>query len=202
MPSPDQQAHREQQIVEGLEALSTVPRLGGAVGRAIGWLDRLFTALATLALVGIAGAVLLQIAGRLFLPFSPAWTEELSRYLFIYMVALSAGVVIRQNRHVNVELFHHWLGPRARAAFQALVCLLVGGFALVVLPYAWVYAQNGAWQTSPTLKVPMLYIFFSTVVLFALVLLYSAIGLVEGLVALWRGASRSDTEATETSSWK
>ncbi|EPC00268.1 hypothetical protein L861_07165 [Litchfieldella anticariensis FP35 = DSM 16096] len=188
MGSPDQEPHVEQ-VVEGLEAMSTVPKLGGVIGRVIGWIDTLFTWLATLALVGIAGAVLLQIAGRLFLPFSPAWTEELSRYLFIYMVALSAGVVIRKNRHVNVELFHHWLGLRGRAGFQVLVSLLVGGFAFIVLPYAWQYAQIGAWQTSPTLKVPMLYIFLSTVVLFALVLLYSAIGFIEGLVALWRGES-------------
>ncbi|MFC3284112.1 TRAP transporter small permease [Litchfieldella rifensis] len=199
MGSSDQQPGLEQQVVEGLDVMSTVPKLGGPVGRAIGWLDRLFTCLATLALVGIAGAVLLQIAGRLFLPFSPAWTEELSRYLFIYMVALSAGVVIRKNRHVNVELFHHWLGPRARAGYQVLVCLLVGGFALIVLPYAWQYAQNGVWQTSPTLKVSMLYIFFSTVVLFALVLVYSAIGFIEGLVAMWRGSPQADTE---TPSWK
>lgn len=191
-----------EQVVDELDTLSKVPKLSGKAGHLITWSDRLFTTLATLALLGMAAAVLLQIAGRLFLPFSPAWTEELSRYLFIYMVALSSGAVIHRNRHVNVELFHHWLGPRGRALYQALLCLLVGGFAVIVLPYAWVYAQNGAWQTSPTLKVPMLYIFFSTVVLFALVLLYSAIGVIEGLVALRRGASNGDTEATETSSWK
>ena len=185
----------EQRVVEELDALSTVPRLAGVAGRMIGWLDTLFTTLATLALVGIAATVLLQIAGRLVLPSSPAWTEELSRYLFIYMVALSAGVVIRQHRNVNVELFHHWLGPRTRAAYQALVCLLMGAFALIVLPYAWQYAANGAWQTSPTLKVPMLYIFFSTVVLFALVALYSAIGVVEGLLAMCRKPSQADPEA-------
>ncbi|GGY02764.1 membrane protein [Litchfieldella qijiaojingensis] len=199
MSALDRESDIERQVAENLDALSSVPRLGGWIGRAIGWLDTLFTWLANLALLGIAAAVLLQISGRLFLPFSPAWTEELSRYLFIYMVALSAGVVIRQHRHVNVELFHHWLGPRARAGYQALVCLLVGAFAFIVLPYAWQYAENGVWQTSPTLKVSMLYIFFSTVVLFALVLLYSAIGFIEGLLALWRPASRSGPEARQ---WK
>ncbi|GEK74193.1 MULTISPECIES: TRAP transporter small permease [Halomonas] len=184
----------EQRAVEELDALSAVPRLPGLAGRVIGWLDTLFTFLATLALVGIAATVLLQVVGRLALPSSPAWTEELSRYLFIYMVALSAGVVIRRRRNVNVELFHHWMGPRGRAIYQVLVCLLVGGFALIVLPYAWQYAANGTWQTSPTLRVPMLYIFFSTVVLFGLVLLYSAIGVIEGLWGAWHPASHADTE--------
>ncbi|MGM0782859.1 MAG: TRAP transporter small permease [Pseudomonadota bacterium] len=194
MSSPEHEADIERQVIEELDTLSKVPKLGGLPGRLIGWADRLFIGLAVLALLGIAAAVLLQIAGRLFLPFSPAWTEELSRYLFIYMVALSSGAVIHRNRHVNVELFHHWLGPRGRALYQALVCLLVGAFAAIVLPYAWVYAENGGWQTSPTLKVSMLYIFFSTVVLFALVLVYSAIGFVEGLAALWCKPPSADRE--------
>lgn len=75
------------------------------------------------------------------------------------MVALSVGVVLRQNRNISVELFHHLLGPRVQAAVQVLLCGLIGLFAFLVLPYAWQYAQNGAWQTSPTLHVPMLYIF-------------------------------------------
>ncbi|WP_104205464.1 TRAP transporter small permease [Billgrantia saliphila] len=188
-----------QEVVASLDSLSAVPRLQGPLGRVIGWVDTLFILLANLALVAIAATVLLQIAGRLFLPFTLAWTEELSRYLFIYMVALASGVAIRRHRHVNVELYHHLLGLRSRAAYQALICLLIGGFALMVLPAAWQFAQNGTWQTSPTLRVPMFYIFFSTALLFALVLFYSVIGLVEGLAALLRSPAGADRE---TATWK
>lgn len=186
----------DKQVIEELDVLASVPRLGGLPGRVVGWFDSLFACLATLALVGIAGTVLLQIAGRLALPFSISWTEELSRYLFIYMVALSAGLVIRHQRNVNVELFHRQLGPRSRAGYQALMCLLMGGFAAITLPYAWLYAENGVWQTSPTLHVPMIYIFFSTVVLFALVVFYSVIGFIEGVVAMLRVPSRVDEETS------
>ena len=105
------------------------------------------------------------------------------------MVALSVGVVLRQNRNISVELFHHLLGPRIQAAVQVLLCGLIGLFAFLVLPYAWQYAQNGAWQTSPTLHVPMLYIFFSTVVTFALLLVYSLLGCLEGIIAMCRSSA-------------
>ncbi|MCP1314409.1 MULTISPECIES: TRAP transporter small permease [unclassified Halomonas] len=188
--SSDQKA-LEQEALESLDSMSTVPRFEGAVGRVMGWIDTVFLTLAVLALVAIAVTVLLQVSSRLFLPISIAWTEELSRYLFIYMVALSAGVVMRQHRNISVELFHHGLGPRMKGAFQALICLMIGVFAFMVLPYAWQYAQNGAWQTSPTLRIPMLYIFFSTVVTFALLLLYSTLGCLEGLVAMCRPTVRA-----------
>ena len=192
--SSDQKA-LEQEALESLDSMSAVPKLQGPIGRLIGWVDACFLTLAVLALVAIAATVLLQVCSRLFLPFSIAWTEELSRYLFIYMVALSAGVVMRQHRNISVELFHHMLGPRMKAAFQALICLMIGVFAFLVLPYAWQYAQNGTWQTSPTLRVPMLYIFFSTVVTFALLLVYSVLGCLEGIIAMCRPSVPREQES-------
>ena len=179
----------EKEALESLDSMSAVPKFKGSIGRMIGWVDTCFLTLAVTALIAIAATVLLQICSRLFLPFSIAWTEELSRYLFIDMVALSVGVVLRQNRNISVELFHHLLGPRVQAAVQVLLCGLIGLFAFLVLPYAWQYAQNGAWQTSPTLHVPMLYIFFSTVVTFALLLVYSLLGCLEGIIAMCRSSA-------------
>lgn len=176
----------EAEALESLDSMSDVPKLGGPLGRLIDWVDTAFLTLAVLALVTLSITVLLQVVARLLLPISLPWTEELSRYLFIYMVALSAGAVLRRNRNVSVELFHHMLGVRAKASVQAAICLSIGIFAFLVLPYAWQYAQNGAWQTSPTLRVPMLYIFFSTVVAFALLLVYSALGVIEGVMAALR----------------
>ena len=66
----------------------------------------------------------------------------------------------------------------------------------MVLPNAWQFAQIGAFQTSPTLRIPMLYIFFSSVVLFGTLLLYSLIGLAEGIIAMVRG-ERVDTARQE-----
>lgn len=185
MSQPQTEIHQE--IQENLETLTRVPRLGGPIGRLANALDRVLLTLAVIALVGLSLTVLLQVASRLFLPITLSWTEELTRYLFIYMVAMGAGVVQHRHRHVNVELFHGWLGFRGRAAYLALVSAITFAFTLMVLPNAWQFAQIGAFQTSPTLRIPMLYIFFSSVVLFATLLLYSLIGLAEGIIAMVRG---------------
>lgn len=185
-----------QDIQENLEILTRVPRLGGPIGRLAGALDRVLLTLAVIALVGLSLTVLLQVASRLFLPITLSWTEELTRYLFIYMVAMGTGVVQHRHRHVNVELFHGWLGFRGRAAYLALISAITFAFTLVVLPNAWQFAQIGAFQTSPTLRIPMLYIFFSSVVLFGTLLLYSLIGLAEGIIAMVRG-ERVDTARQE-----
>lgn len=195
----------EQRATEAIEPLMLVPPLGGMAGKLIGGLDRLFAFLIIAVLLAIAGVVMLQVVSRIMLPSSPAWTEELSRYLFIYLVAISAGLVLRRNRNVGLELFQHRLGPRGKAAYQLLVCVVVGTFSAIVLPAAWQYAQIGRFQTSPTLSVPMVYIFFSTVLLFALVVFYSVIGAIEALLALLRRRPQPASESSarkEPPSWK
>lgn len=184
----DQESDIQQQdIQENLEILTRVPRLGGPIGRLANALDRILLTLAVIALVALSLTVLLQVASRLFLPITISWTEELTRYLFIYMVALGAGVVQHRHRHVNVELFHGWLGFRGRAAYLTLISVITFVFTLLVLPKAWQFAQIGAFQTSPTLRIPMLYIFLSSVLLFGSLLLYSVLGAIEGVLAMIRG---------------
>lgn len=189
---PDRQADTPQtDVQESLEILNRVPRLGGPLGYLADVLDRILLALAVIALIGLSLTVLLQVASRLFLPITIAWTEEITRYLFIYMVSLGAGVVLHRHRNVNVELFHGWLGYRGRAAYLALISLITVGFTLMVLPNAWKFAQIGAFQTSPTLRVPMIYVFFSSVLLFGSLLFYGLICALEGIIALARGETHA-----------
>ncbi|GAB3680251.1 TRAP transporter small permease [Salinisphaera aquimarina] len=176
----------EQEVLETLDPAPQVPPLGGLPGRLIAVLDTIFSTLAVLSLLGIAVVVLLQIICRLLLPFSPPWTEELSRYLFIYMVSLSSGVILRRRRHISLELFQHRLALRGQALHQMLVCIALGGFSLIVIEPAWRFASIGTFQTSPALGMPMIYVFSSMAVLLGLVAFYSLLGFIEAALALWR----------------
>src|SRR5207237_7864957 len=75
--------------------------------------------------------VTLQIISR-YTELIPSyiWTEELSRFLFIWMVMLGAMIGVRESTHFEVDLLPAF-GPRATAAVRLLSNLLVLVFALV-----------------------------------------------------------------------
>lgn len=139
-------------------------------------LDRLFGGLACVALVAIMVVVLLQIVARYALPQAPAWTEELSRYLFAYAVVLASGSLIVRQRHIRLELFQHRLSRRGQAIYAILCHLLIAAFGLYLLSHAWDYAKVGRFQTSPTLGIKMTWIFASAFLFFALTSLCSLLG--------------------------
>ena len=53
----------------------------------------------------LVGVVLLQVFARVALPQVPAWTEEASRFFFIWAVGFAAGPAVREQAYVDVDSF-------------------------------------------------------------------------------------------------
>ena len=51
----------------------------------------------------LLGVVLLQVFARIALPQVPAWTEEASRFFFMWAVAFAAGPAVREQAYVDVD---------------------------------------------------------------------------------------------------
>ncbi|MFV0447583.1 MAG: TRAP transporter small permease [Vibrio sp.] len=57
----------------------------------------------TLFLTGLLLVILLQVFGRLFMETPPIWTEELSRWFFVWMCFIGLGEVTRTNNQLKVD---------------------------------------------------------------------------------------------------
>ena len=71
-----------------------------------------------------------QVAARMTLGTSIAWTEELSRYTFLWSVFLGAALVAKRGAHVHVTAQFLWMGDKARMVFRVIgdiiwVCFLI-----------------------------------------------------------------------------
>lgn len=103
------------------------------------WLARLnirltrLTKYLALTAVGVMTAViLLQVFFRYVLNNSLPWSEELARYLMVWMTFLALPVVSRENQHAALEIVLGSLPGRLNALLQLVIYLLIG----LVLVYA------------------------------------------------------------------
>jgi len=112
------------------------------------------------ATVGVLVApVSLQIISR-YTALIPSyiWTEELSRFLFIWMVMLGAMIGIKEGTHFEVDVWPE-LSLRANALLRVVSSLFVLIFALVFVYYGIAFVQFGWYQESELAELPMPYIF-------------------------------------------
>lgn len=102
--------------------------------------------------------VLWQVASRFILGSPSSFTDELARYLMIWVGILGAAYVSGRNMHVAIDVLPTRLSPPVQKRLMFIVrvliilfCLLamvVGGSRLVYITY--VLGQN-----SPALQVPL-----------------------------------------------
>jgi len=88
------------------------------------------------------------------------WTEEASRFLFIWMVMLGAMIGIREGTHFEVDVWPE-LGPKWNALLKIVSGVLVLVFALVFVWWGIGFTQFGWNQTSEIADLPMWMIFIA-----------------------------------------
>ena len=105
--------------------------------------------------------VTLQIISR-YTALIPAWiwTEELSRFLFIWMIMLGAMIAVREGTHFVVDVLPP-LRPRANAFLNLVSALFVLVFALVFIGWGIQFVRFGWDQHSELAELPMVYIFIA-----------------------------------------
>lgn len=75
--------------------------------------------------------IILQIFGRMFMETPPSWTEEMSRFLFVWYSFLACIVTLREKQHLGLDYFYRKFNPRFAHVvdyfIQALI-LFFGGY--------------------------------------------------------------------------
>jgi TRAP-type transport system small permease protein len=123
----------------------------------------LYHRLLTILMVGMVAIlvipVTLQVVSR-YTALIPAWiwTEELSRFLFIWMIMLGAMIGVREGGHFEIDLWPA-MTPRAQAVIHIVSNLAVLAFALVFIWWGIEFTRFGWDQSSELAELPMPFIF-------------------------------------------
>ena len=100
-------------------------------------------------------ALTTQTVWRVFTGSSFAWTEELSRYSFIWAVFFAAALAVKRSAHVRITAQFMKAGLRTRLFFRIISDLIWIGFNIFFVFVCWDTIQEGLEfpEISPTLQV-------------------------------------------------
>ena len=119
-------------------------------------------ALITITLVVV---IFIEVICRYWLYISTAWTEELARYLFIWITYIGSAYAVNEGTHVEIDVFEQTIKSlkifRNKEAWikglNALSLIVTGIFLVVFCKIFWDYMMRiwSSTQTSPTMHIPM-----------------------------------------------
>ncbi|MBA2692910.1 MAG: TRAP transporter small permease [Rubrobacter sp.] len=105
-------------------------------------IDVAFKTLLVVLLVVLIFAVGANVAGRYLFNFSLAWADELSRFLFIWIIFIGAALAYFRGEHISVDFLVEKLPERLALAVAIFKNLIIFVILIVIL---W-----GAWQVIAT----------------------------------------------------
>ncbi len=111
----------------------------------------------------------LQVFARYALNHPLTWSEELARYLFVWMTFIGASYGVRHNIHISMEAFYNLLPRPARRVLDLLTRLVAAAAFLALIPSGWEFVLDQNDIASSGMGIPMSWIFISVPVGCALV---------------------------------
>lgn len=141
----------------------------------------LYTLLVTLMAIMVLN-VLWQVASRFLLKSPSAFTDELARYLLIWVGLLGASYVSGQKMHLAIDIFPSKLQGKGARNLNIFIHLLVALFASFVMVWGGinlVYITLTMGQTSASLGIPVGYVYIAQPLSGLLIIFYSLMNLTE-----------------------
>ncbi len=98
-----------------------------------------------------------QVVLRYAFQNSNIWSEEVTRYLFVYVSLLGSFIAIRRNSHLKVDFFVDLLKGNFKRYFTIITDIAVILFIIYLIPLSFNLCLSTMKNISPGLKMPMGY---------------------------------------------
>lgn len=119
----------------------------------------LFARLLNWLLIATVAVLIVPVTMQIFSRYtalipSYIWTEELARFVFIWMIMIGAMIGVRETSHLDVDIWPR-LGPRANAALKLVSNVFSLVFALVFVYSGIEFTRFALFRVSELAELPL-----------------------------------------------
>ncbi len=131
-------------------------------------------------LITVAAVVLLQVLMRYLFAYPNPWSEEVSRFCFIWLSLLGASLAVEHRAHFRFDQVTRKLTPGVRRTVETLARATVLIFALLLIGTGIALMDLTMAERSPALNLPVALVYAAAPVSGALMVIH--------MLAGWGGA--------------
>ena len=111
------------------------------------------------ALLAMVAVVFLQTFCRFVIFRSLTWSEELSRYLFVAIIALGINLATTKHMFVRIEIIDGYLKGKALLVLNVIRRTIAMYVSLVFVYSGYRLIQIGGYQVSTAMAIPMSFLY-------------------------------------------
>jgi TRAP-type C4-dicarboxylate transport system permease small subunit len=142
--------------------------------KVIRWLDNNIEKVICVALLALMSIIIVvQVFFRYVLQNSLQWSEEIARYMFIWLIYIGISYGVKMDKHIAVDAVYSFLPKKVKPIYALIGYVIFLVFAIIVVYYGVLVTANiaGSGQISNGAHVPMQYVYVAPVVGMSLTLI-------------------------------
>ncbi len=140
-------------------------------------------------LIALMALITLDVVWGVFTRYAlghqASWTEELARYMLVWIGILGAAYASGQKKHLAIDLLSAKLKPESKIKLEMVITFMIAFFAVTVMIIGGLrlmYITHTLGQTSAAMRIPMALVYASIPLAGFLVLFYK----IEVFRELWQ----------------
>jgi TRAP-type C4-dicarboxylate transport system permease small subunit len=141
-------------------------------------------------LIALMAIITLDVVWGVFTRYAlgnqASWTEELARYMLVWIGILGAAYASGQQKHLAIDLISDKLSPVNQKKVQIFINVIIAFFALTVMVIGGIrlmYITHTLGQNSAAMRIPMALVYSAIPLAGVLVIYYK----IEVLISLVKG---------------
>jgi len=138
--------------------------------------------------VAMSAIVIAQVFCRYILNHSLFWSEELARYILVWLTFLGTCAAYYRGMHPGINLFSKRLPARLKHVAKIIVLLMSIAFFWVMIWYGIQFALFVKLQTTAALALPK-WIIFAIIPVSGIILTLHALAMLFSEISLWLNRS-------------
>ena len=125
--------------------------------------EKVFYWLSVLSLGGMTLLIFGQVLFRYVFKTPLAWSEELARFLFIWMTFVASVMAARRGQQIKVDLLVDGLSSVGKKIIGIFANLVTTGFFGIIVYYCISLWDRLGMQSSPALQLPMSFVYLGII---------------------------------------
>ena len=107
--------------------------------------------------------IFVQVIFRYVLNDSITWSEELARYIFIWMIWLGTSVSMKQKEHIRMDMLMNAVHSKGKLVLDLVSGIIMLAFCIFLVKYGWdlVASMMSRGNKSVALRLPMWIVYSS-----------------------------------------
>ena len=124
-------------------------------------------------MVAMVICIFTQVFTRYVLNNSIPWTEEVARYVIVYLTFFGGALAVHEDKHIKLDFVVELLPPATQRILRAVSSFMMVLTSLLLIYYGTVFAYLGRDTISPAIEQSMAWVYSAMPAAGVLMLIYA-----------------------------